>query len=264
MKNFILVVVLLLNIGMIFFGMKSLVASDGFSVKISMMQNDLKAKESSLLAERKNLEELQKKFNDLETVKVQVQKELTSKKEEAADLARQLAREKHTRVDLERKLKNAETQIHQLEGQVQQEKDKNKQLEERLQRMADRLEKQEGDKEALLSRLNSSIKERDTLKDQLQKMDSNTQKYTLAEITVSEQKKYSGLILNVNDKYNFCIVSIGKSDGIVSGIELVVHRGSALIGKIVVEKVFDRMSSAKIISLSENQTIQVEDKVRKF
>jgi hypothetical protein len=71
-------------------------------------------------------------------------------------------------------------------------------------------------------------------------------------------------VLNVNRKFGFCIVSIGKDDGIVPGIELVVHRGSKLIGKIVVERVFDRMSSAKVVSVSENENIQVEDHVRKF
>ena len=107
--------------------------------------------------------------------------------------------------------------------------------------------------------------ERDHLQTELKVLkDKDTPNLTLEEITVSEEKSYVGVVLNVNEKFNFCVVSIGKGDGIVPGIELIVHRGRELVGRVKIERVFDRMSAAKVVSLENNQAIQMEDQVRKF
>jgi len=264
MKNIVFIMIIVINLALIYFGLRTVVTSNHLLTRNTQLETDLKEKDKAYQEEKKLLEAARKQYQDLETLQTKVQEELTQKKEEASELARQLAKEKQRRKTLERKLKKAEKRITSLQSEIDREKDKSQKLEERLERMATRLEKQDSDKQSLLSRLDNVIKERDAIQQQLKHMEERSPHYSLAEITVSEQKQYAGLVLNINEKFNFCIVSIGKSDGIVPGIELVVYRGTQLIGKIAVEKIFDKMSSAKIVSLSENASIQIEDRVRKF
>ena len=265
MKHFILIFVIVVNGVLIYMSLKNIVLTYVSEQKIASLEKNLKKTSATLEEEKNKNSTLKEKYENLDSLKQEVQKELKEKMVQAEELAMELAKEKHAKQELQRKLDKAETQIKTLEMAVSQERDKSKQLEERLQRMADRLEKQEGDKASLLERLNSSIKERDQLKNQLKTMEEkNATRYSLAEITVSEKKYYAGMILNVNERFNFCIVSIGKDDGIVPGIELIVYRGEKLIAKIIIEKVFDKMSSAKITSVQDTQTVQTEDKVRKI
>lgn len=265
MRFFILFIVLVCNLSIILFGVKNLAHSDFLSNQVAMLQNDLKKKDDLIHKEKIRADEVEKKYKDLEVVKEKVKTELEEKKKEAKDLAMQLAKEKQKRKKLEKKLKNAEKKINTLNLEVKKYKEASNKIDERVNRMADRLEKQDTDKQALLSRLKKAQKDRDEAQAELKKYKSGDKsKYSLAQITISEQKQYAGVVLNVNERFNFCIVSIGKEDEIVPGIKLVIHRGSKLIAKIEIERVFDKMSSAKIISITKNEKIQVEDKVRKF
>lgn len=264
MKNFILMIVVLMNCFMIFCALKNFTSSYVLTSRVDQLKTEINVKESGLKLEKQRADEFEKKFNEIEIIRLEVQKELKEKRSEASNLAKQLAKEKQKRKELERKLKKAEKKIKSLKDEVKKEKSKNQNLEGQIERMAKRLEMQEGDKQSLLNRLDGLKNERDTIKNKLKKLDANQPAYSLEEITVSEQKQYAGIVLNVNQKFNFCIVSIGKSDGIVTGIELIAHRGTSLIGKLKIERVYDKMSAAKIVSLSSTETIQVEDRVRKF
>lgn len=226
--------------------------------------------EIKLTESQKNYEEqcrkvadIEKRYNDLEAVKEQVKKELEEKKKEARGLAKELSQEKQKRRELERKLKRAEHQIESLKVEVKKSKADKEEINARLERMAGRLERQETDKHNLLNRLDNVMKERDTIKKELSQV-KDRDHYSLKEITVSEQKQYSGFVLNINEKYQFCVISIGKQDGIAAGVDLIVYRGAKLIGKVKVERVFDKMSSAKIISLQKGEQITEDDSVRKF
>ncbi|MBN2145540.1 MAG: hypothetical protein JW774_13075 [Candidatus Aureabacteria bacterium] len=264
MRYFFLFMILIFNVGMTFLGIKNLSTRDEYETEIQKLNTRIKEQSTALEKGEKQVQEIRKKIEEINQVKEKMQEELKKKKKEAEDLAKELVSEKQKRKELEKKLLNAEKEVARLKVEVQREKEEKTKLQERLERMANRLEKSESDKGSLLSRLNTVMRERDTVKNKLDKMDAASPKFTLAEITVSEKKQYAGIILNVNEKYNFCIVSIGKNEGIVPGIELIVHRGSSLIGKIIIERVFDRMSSAKILSTSAQETIRVEDSVRKF
>jgi hypothetical protein len=265
MKSFVLFLVLLLNVGLIFFGLKNLDHAEGLTVQVSSLHQELNLKTQEFEKEKTRFSEMNKKFEDIKILKEKMVFELEAKKKEAAELSRQLSEEKQKRKDLERKLSLAEKQVRDLQEEAKQDQESTQGMKERLERMANRFEKTESEKTALLERLKQTSQERDQLQDALKELkNKDKSNVTLEAITISEEKSYAGLVLNVNEKFNFCMVSIGKEDGILPGIELIVHRGRELMGRIKVERVFNRMSSAKIISLGNNQSIQVEDQVRKF
>lgn len=264
MKYIFYTLIILCNFAIIFFGLKNTISTDFLSNEVSKLQTSFDKTSNELKESKNKLEEAERNFANLETLQEKVKIELKEKIDEASNLAVELAKEKQKRVQLERKLQQAEQTIQSLKREVDIEKEKSKNLEERLERMASRLETESSDKQTLLDRLNNSLKERDSLKGELEKITKQTPQYSLAEITVSEQKQYAGIILNINQNLNFCIISIGKKEGILPGIELVVYRESQLVGKIKVDRVFDKMSSANITSVNENEELKVEDRVRKF
>jgi chromosome segregation protein len=239
--------------------------AEGLTAQVSGLHQKLDLKTKEFEKEKTLFSEMNKKFEDLKILKEKVFFELETKKKEAAELSRQLSEEKQKRKDLERKLSQAEKQVYDLQEEAKQVQESTQGMKERLERMANRFERTESEKTALLERLKQTSQERDQLQKELKELQNKDRPdVTLEAITISEEKSYAGLVLNVNEKFNFCMVSIGKEDGIVSGIELIVHRGRELVGRIKIERVFNRMSSAKILSLGNNQNVQVEDQVRKF
>jgi len=264
MKNSSLLLIVICNLGIVFLGLNSISKSDIMTKQITALNKDLNKTKKNLLNEKQNVEKIKKQYTDIESLKNKVQQELKLKKKEATELAMQLAKEKQKRRDLERKLKLAEKKVSVLKTKINTEKEQKEKLKQRLDKMASRLEQDTENKQALISKLNSTTKERNELKKQLKRMEDAVGHYSLEEVIVSEQKQYAGIILNTNRKYKFCIVSIGKNENITPGIELIVHRGSKLIGKVKIERVFAQMSSARILSESNNEKIKIEDGIRKF
>ncbi len=264
MKHLSLFLVIICNIGIAYFGLNSISRTDLMTKQMAMLSNDLDKTKQNLLNEKQNVEKIKEQYTDIETLKNKVQEELKAKKKEATALAMQLAKEKQKRRNLEKKLKLAEKKVTTLKTQINTEREKKENFKKRLDKMANRLEKDSETNQSLLAKLNSTTKERNDLKKQLKRMEDAIGHYSLEEVTVSEQKRYAGIVLNTNRRHKFCIVSIGRNEDITPGIELIVHRGSKLIGRVKIERVFAQMSSAKILSETDREEIKIEDGIRKF
>jgi cell shape-determining protein MreC len=72
-----------------------------------------------------------------------------------------------------------------------------------------------------------------------------------------------GRILAVNPAWNFVVLSLGDKNGVVSNAELLVKRGTQLIGKVRVTSVEPSTSIADIVanSVPEGATISPGDDV---
>lgn len=65
----------------------------------------------------------------------------------------------------------------------------------------------------------------------------------LDKIVVKLSKTPKGSILEANDRYGFAIVNIGSDDGVIVGDIFDVYRDDKLISKVIVDKIFEDMSS---------------------
>lgn len=74
--------------------------------------------------------------------------------------------------------------------------------------------------------------------------------------------KLEGQVLVVNKEFAFVVVNIGEKDGIKNSDILTVFRGTELIGKVQVERIYDTMSSAVILSDVIIKDIQEGDIVK--
>ena len=110
-------------------------------------------------------------------------------------------------------------------------------------------------------RANSEIIKLSTAKGQIEK---GIKKYTRVkegagfEKTIVKLSNVSeGYILEVNEKHGFAIIGIGTETGIIVGDILSVYRDDELVSRVVVDKVYEDMSTvvpAESFALAELKT----------
>jgi hypothetical protein len=91
-----------------------------------------------------------------------------------------------------------------------------------------------------------------------------TDSVDLGEVKVHTGKRFSGSILVVNRRYDFVVIDLGREHGMETDVVLILHRGSKFLGKVMVEKVYARMSAATLMLDWIQGEPQVGDGVKKF
>jgi hypothetical protein len=71
-----------------------------------------------------------------------------------------------------------------------------------------------------------------------------------------------GQVVVINREYDFIVMNLGKNHGVAVGQEFQVARGSEVLGRVKVEKVYDELSAAAILPDSKKSSIREGDTVR--
>ena len=72
----------------------------------------------------------------------------------------------------------------------------------------------------------------------------------------------NGQVVVINRDYDFIVMNLGKNHGLSIGQEFQVVRGTEILGKVKVEKVYDELSAATILPESKKDTIREGDTVK--
>lgn len=72
----------------------------------------------------------------------------------------------------------------------------------------------------------------------------------------------AGQVVVVNREYDFIVMNLGKNHGLSIGQEFQVVRGSEVLGRVKVEKVYDELAAAAILPESQKENIREGDTVR--
>ncbi|MCM8783211.1 MAG: hypothetical protein NC818_00305 [Candidatus Omnitrophica bacterium] len=65
-------------------------------------------------------------------------------------------------------------------------------------------------------------------------------------------------IVLVNEKYNFVIINVGKSEGVVEGMLFDLYENKENIGQIKIKEVRERLSAGEIVELKKGKSIKSE------
>ncbi|MFC2149650.1 hypothetical protein ACFLQ8_03010 [Candidatus Auribacterota bacterium] len=203
-------------------------------------------------------------LSDIIVVKEQVETERDAAKEEARQLSALLEMEKREKEILKKKLKEKQQAALALMKQLRLAREEATGASPELKAQVGDLK---GEKKELLSKLRETEAERDELNKQLEEMavqDKPT--VNLEDIFVRSELKFSGHVLVVNPKYNFIIVNIGEIDKLPVGEILIIHRGRKLIGKVRVDRVYEKMAACAILPewLQKGEYPEEDDSVKKF
>ena len=71
-----------------------------------------------------------------------------------------------------------------------------------------------------------------------------------------------GQVVVVNREYDFIVMNLGKNHGLSIGQEFQVLRGSEILGRVKVEKVYDELAAAAILPESQKDNIREGDTVK--
>ena len=76
---------------------------------------------------------------------------------------------------------------------------------------------------------------------------------------IVEAQPLAGKVKVVNGEHNFIIIDIGNNQGVKEGMLLGVRRGDTYLGRVQIEKVYEDMSAAAILSRSIDGPIREGD-----
>jgi len=84
----------------------------------------------------------------------------------------------------------------------------------------------------------------------------------LAPVSFQTSSVPEGEIIVVNREYDFVVMNIGKNQGLTLGQEFQILRGSEILGRVKVEKLYEELSAAAILPDSDKSLIREGDTVR--
>lgn len=79
----------------------------------------------------------------------------------------------------------------------------------------------------------------------------------------TSSKLLEGEVLVINKDYNFIVINIGRKSGVAEGDSFTIMNDSKVIGKAVVQKIYDTMSSANLSAETDIANISKGNKVIK-
>ncbi len=259
-------------------------AAAGFGLVTRAQEHSIRlAKEHELASIIQERDALQVQIASLETEKSKIEQELGEAKSELDQ-----SKQQFTKVQQEQQ--SLSTNLEQRQGELSK-------LTQAMDSMMKELSQARSDREKLNTQLSKLSTERDTLQQQLDetKKAQRTLEAKLSEfsrvptvqlekvmVSTSEQERppmpipiqpigavtsaihtgSNGQVLVINRDYDFVVVDMGKNQGLSVGQQFKVVRGDEVIGTVKVEKVYDDLSAAAILSDTKADLIREGDQVR--
>lgn len=223
------------------------------AAKVSSMQSELanlqneKNKLDKQLSEAKDArEELQQQLSQMERKAESLEDEITQAKRESQSAKEQLQAK-------EQELNSIESKVAELRGELGNLEDKYVDLELENDELVSKLNQLRLAKKALESKIGTAGTVSET---------DSEEGVELGKVVVTpEIAEGEGRVLVVNREFDFVVIDLGKNNGIIEGTQLGVFRDGALLATVEVEKVYEDMSSAVIISQEEGIQILEDDTV---
>lgn len=177
---------------------------------------------------------------------------------ELSDLKTQNARYQSTVSDLQNQLTDRESTMNTQKADLAQKDAKLSELEGKVNQVTqsnsaplDEMKKTVEEKDLLISSLQNKLKDQDS---QL----TNFKEREAQRRSKSMKKGLEGRILAVNNSWNFIVVSLGDRNGVINGAEMLIKRGSQLIGKVRITSVEPSTSIADIVANSVRSGLSVQ------
>jgi hypothetical protein len=265
-------------------GLAIVVAASAITLQIR--ERDLRlAKERELLLVQAEKDDLEQQLAEVRDAKRQVENQLAQVKDQLDQTTKQLAEEFQAKEQLIKAANERQQQIDELVRDLEQ---------TRMERqgLMDQLSRLRTDQESLQKQLTQAQQAKAQLEQQvlelseqptveLDKVVVTKPTPTLASAPVPEsvdrphpgfepevfsspasapqEPALQGQVIVVNREYDFIVVNLGSSHGLVLGQEFQIVRGEQVLGRVKVEKIYDELSAATILPESNEEAIREGD-----
>jgi predicted RNase H-like nuclease (RuvC/YqgF family) len=234
----------------------------GVAIALQMQERTRRlAKERELLMAKAENEDLQQRLTDTRSAKERLEGELTRTKDELVQNLQQLEEERKTKETLAKSVDERQREIDRLAKELEQFRAERLSLTQQvaqLQQERDGLQGKVGDLEEAKAELDTKVTEL-----------SQHPSVELDRVMVSGSGSplissgagLQGQVLVVNRDYDFIVMNLGRNHGLNIGQEFQVIRGSDVLARVKVEKVYDELSAAAILPDSNKEAIREGDAV---
>ncbi len=250
MSKVLLVLSALLGIGAAGIGYLNKQRADQLAIDLSSSKESEAKLKGELASKEKLLTETEDKLKVTEQEKEEVSRNLQAAKNEVKSLSDQIASVKNQIAEKDQKINDLTSTIEKMkEAQTA-----DAEAEKSEDNVAAEIETLKTEK-AELQQLNQSL----TAK--LEQAEAQIKSLAEAERARQEgimRKSLEGRVLAVNSAWGFVVISIGDRQRVVQGTELLVRRGSTMIGKVRVTSVEPSQSIADILQDSMMPGLQVQ------
>ena len=239
----------------------------------------LQTKERELQLALTENDDLKSRLDEAQRGKARVEEEVSNVRKELTQAQEELVKAAKAQETLARDVEDRQQEIARLSQELQQTKSQSAEMTNQLsvlqserdtvkQRLAD-LEKAKSELEAKVMELS----DRPTV--ELDKVlvtspaagmpargSSATAGVVMPVSTGAAPRTSDGQVVVINREYDFIVMSLGRNQGLSVGQEFQVVRGSEVLGRVKVEKVYDELSAAALLPESKKNTIREGDLVR--
>ena len=198
----------------------------------------------------------------------QAEEKITQLEQENLSLGQKISESKN-------KITNYNNQVSEFKNKKEQTRAKLQDERAQLASLDEELKNLISEKEALTLKLNeltlnkqSATDEINSLSDAKRQIEEEIKKYLkpgegveLDKIVVKLSQVPDGSIGEVNQKYGFAVINIGREAGLIVGDILGVYRNNELVSKVIVEKTFKDFSSVVPSEGYTDVELKVSDKV---
>lgn len=212
-----------------------------FSRRENEREKRLEAEQKIELLTGEN-DRLNEAFKDLTATKEQLDRELDAEKRRARELEGQVLSEREASTQLQTQMGQKDNELAALRQDAARAEKDFFDLNKRFKELAEKF--------------SSVEKEKKRLEEQ-----AAAQPVELPAVVVSPEAALAGDVLVVNRDFEFIVTNVGSADGLNYGDPLAVKRGEEEVGRVVVEKLYDKMAACTIVEEFAPLAIEEGDRI---
>ncbi len=248
-----------------------------FAIVVQMQERDKRlAKEKELILALAENDDLKARLEDIQQSKSDIEEELARIRKELAQAQQELAKAVEAQETLARSVEDREREVGRLAKDLEHTNSQQKQA-------ADQLAELQAERDALKQQLADLERAKSDLEAKVMEL-SEHPTVELDKVVVGGEEpgglpatsaggvawpvsasagssSATGQVVVVNREYDFIVMNMGKNQGLAVGQEFQIVRGSEVLGKVKVEKVYDELSAAAILPESKKDSIREGDAV---
>lgn len=207
--------------------------------------------------------EVEKERDELMKAKEALESQLTDTQSQAQRLSDEVAQEKRAREALTTEL--AQTRRESIDAKSRLEAERKEKL-----TLTEELARAKQGYQSVNSELTTLRQAKEALERRVKEMLASqaTEAQTIvvkpssptAPAASAPKSSAEGKVLVVNREFNFVVVNLGSKDGLKNGTPLTILRGNSSIAKAQVERLYDNMVAATLLSEQDKQKVQEGDR----
>jgi len=253
-------------------GVLAVLAMIGVGAVAYLLQQEREKREATerdlniALAEK---EDLKAQFEELQQSSSRIEEELSRVRKDFTAAQGELAKAVEARDALSRSVEDREQEIARVTKDLAQAQGESKQAAgqlSELQAERDTMKRQMADLEKAKGDLESKVLElsnRPTVElDKVMVSGESGAMDAGMPLSVSATTGKQGEVVVINREYDFVVMNLGKNHGLTVGQEFQILRGSEVLGRVKVEKIYDELSAAAILPDSQKDAIKEGDLVK--